>query len=94
LEQNFIGMAGALLPYDNLPARRLHAHARVMRPSQIAEVIDREFRAAVLGVHTPAMLWGPPGVGKSQIGDGSSFSVDRMTVASHVRTQANEGGGP
>ena len=38
-----------------------------MRPSQIAEVIDREFRAAAAGTHTPAMLWGPPGVGKSQI---------------------------
>jgi hypothetical protein len=38
-----------------------------MRPSQIAEVIDREFRAAASGVHTPVMLWGPPGVGKSQI---------------------------
>jgi hypothetical protein len=38
-----------------------------MRPSQIAEIVDREFRAAAAGTHTPAMLWGPPGVGKSQI---------------------------
>jgi hypothetical protein len=38
-----------------------------MRPSQITEVVDREFRAAAAGMHTPAMLWGPPGVGKSQI---------------------------
>ncbi|HSD55142.1 MAG TPA: VWA-like domain-containing protein [Burkholderiales bacterium] len=38
-----------------------------MRPSQIAEVIDREFRAEAAGTHTPAMLWGPLGVGKSQI---------------------------
>ena len=38
-----------------------------MRPSEIAEVIDREFRAAGSGAHTLAMLWGPPGVGKSQI---------------------------
>jgi hypothetical protein len=31
---------------------------------------------------------------RSQFGDGSTFSVDRMTVAGHVRTQANEGGRP
>jgi MoxR-like ATPase len=38
-----------------------------MRPSDLAAVIDREFRAAASGTHTPVMLWGPPGVGKSQL---------------------------
>jgi hypothetical protein len=36
-----------------------------VRPSQIEGVLEREFLGA--GVHTPVMLWGPPGVGKSQI---------------------------
>ena len=27
----------------------------------------REFLAAAAGLHTPVMIWGPPGVGKSQI---------------------------
>ena len=31
---------------------------------------------------------------RSQIGDGSSFSVERMTVTGHVRPQTNEGGRP
>lgn len=38
-----------------------------MRPAQLALILDREFLAAADGAHTPAMLWGPPGVGKSQI---------------------------
>jgi MoxR-like ATPase len=38
-----------------------------MRPAQLAAILDREFLAAAEGSHTPVMLWGPPGVGKSQI---------------------------
>jgi MoxR-like ATPase len=38
-----------------------------MRPSHIETILDREFSAAAEGSHTPVMLWGPPGVGKSQI---------------------------
>ena len=38
-----------------------------MRPSQVHAVLEREFIAAVAGTHTPVMVWGPPGVGKSQI---------------------------
>lgn len=38
-----------------------------MRPSHLIPILDREFLAAREGVHTPVMLWGPPGVGKSQI---------------------------
>jgi hypothetical protein len=38
-----------------------------MRPSHIFRILEREFTSAVSGQHTPVMLWGPPGVGKSQI---------------------------
>jgi len=38
-----------------------------MRPAQLLIVLEREFQAAVHGQHTPVMLWGPPGVGKSQM---------------------------
>jgi AAA domain (dynein-related subfamily) len=38
-----------------------------MRPSHVADILEREFQATVSGQHTPVMLWGPPGVGKSQI---------------------------
>jgi hypothetical protein len=38
-----------------------------MRPAQLAVVLEREFNAALDGHHTPVMLWGPPGVGKSQM---------------------------
>lgn len=38
-----------------------------MRPSQIAAVLDREFDAVGSGLHAPVMLWGPPGVGKSDL---------------------------
>jgi len=38
-----------------------------MRPAQLLAVLDREFISAREGHHTPVMLWGPPGIGKSQI---------------------------
>ena len=38
-----------------------------MRPAQLLTVLDREFLSAREGHHTPVMLWGPPGIGKSQI---------------------------
>ena len=38
-----------------------------MRPAQLQAVLDREFMSARVGYHTPVMLWGAPGVGKSQI---------------------------
>ncbi len=38
-----------------------------MRPSQLQNVIEREFLSARVGTHTPVMIWGPPGVGKSQL---------------------------
>ena len=38
-----------------------------MRPAQLLTILDREFTSTDQGHHTPVMLWGPPGVGKSQI---------------------------
>ncbi len=38
-----------------------------MRPAHISAVIEQEFASTQQGFHTPVMLWGPPGVGKSQI---------------------------
>jgi hypothetical protein len=38
-----------------------------MRPAQLLKVLDREFLSTHSGYHTPVMLWGPPGVGKSQM---------------------------
>ncbi len=38
-----------------------------MRPAQLVPLLEREFRAAREGHHTAVMLWGPPGVGKSQM---------------------------
>ncbi|MEW7978975.1 MAG: AAA domain-containing protein [gamma proteobacterium symbiont of Phacoides pectinatus] len=38
-----------------------------MRPTQLMTVLDREFASTRHGHHTPVMLWGPPGVGKSQM---------------------------
>ncbi|MGD8484920.1 MAG: MoxR family ATPase, partial [Thioalkalispiraceae bacterium] len=38
-----------------------------MRPAHLYTVLDREFTSTRQGHHTPVMLWGPPGVGKSQI---------------------------
>ena len=38
-----------------------------MRPAQISQVLNKEFESTEHGHHTPVMIWGPPGVGKSQI---------------------------
>ena len=38
-----------------------------MRPAKLLVVLEREFQSTESGHHTPAMLWGPPGVGKSQM---------------------------
>ena len=38
-----------------------------MRPAHLFTVLDREFVSTKAGHHTPVMLWGPPGVGKSQL---------------------------
>ncbi|MCP3687788.1 MAG: AAA domain-containing protein, partial [Gammaproteobacteria bacterium] len=38
-----------------------------MRPAHISAVIEQEFASTQQGFHTPVMLWGPPGVGKSQL---------------------------
>ncbi len=38
-----------------------------MRPAHLMSVLDKEFLGTRSGHHTPVMLWGPPGVGKSQM---------------------------
>ncbi|MGF1547280.1 MAG: AAA family ATPase [Thiotrichales bacterium] len=38
-----------------------------MRPAHLLSVLDCEFLGARTGHHTPVMLWGPPGVGKSDL---------------------------
>ena len=38
-----------------------------MRPAHLLVVLEKEFLGTEFGHHTPVMLWGPPGVGKSQM---------------------------
>ena len=38
-----------------------------MRPAMLRQILDTEFNSTLEGHHTPVMLWGPPGVGKSQM---------------------------
>jgi DNA polymerase III delta prime subunit len=38
-----------------------------MRPAHLLTVIEKEYSSTSRGHHTPVMLWGPPGVGKSQM---------------------------
>jgi len=38
-----------------------------MRPAHLLAVIEKEYDSTQHGHHTPVMLWGPPGVGKSQM---------------------------
>lgn len=38
-----------------------------MRPAHISTILEQEFLSTREGHHTPVMIWGPPGVGKSQL---------------------------
>jgi len=38
-----------------------------MRPSYLQVILDSEFSSTGAGHHTPVMIWGPPGVGKSEL---------------------------
>jgi hypothetical protein len=38
-----------------------------MRPAQLLVILEQEFISTRAGHHTPVMLWGPPGVGKSDM---------------------------
>ncbi len=38
-----------------------------MRPEQVSKILNQEFDSVTRGHHTPVMLWGAPGIGKSQI---------------------------
>lgn len=38
-----------------------------MRPAQLLTILEQEFKSTRAGHHTPVMLWGPPGVGKSDM---------------------------
>ncbi|HCQ70109.1 MAG TPA: ATPase [Gammaproteobacteria bacterium] len=38
-----------------------------MRPEQVSKILTQEFESVIDGHHTPVMLWGAPGIGKSQI---------------------------
>jgi hypothetical protein len=38
-----------------------------MRPAQILAILETEYSSTEHGHHTPVMLWGPPGVGKSDM---------------------------
>jgi hypothetical protein len=38
-----------------------------MRPNQLIKILEQEFISTRAGHHTPVMLWGPPGVGKSDM---------------------------
>jgi len=38
-----------------------------MRPAHLLAVLKKEFDSVHHGHHTPVMMWGPPGVGKSQM---------------------------
>lgn len=48
-----------------------------MRPAHLDTVFDQEFFAAQKGHHTPVMVWGAPGVGKSQL-------INQVGIRHHV----------
>jgi DNA polymerase III delta prime subunit len=51
-----------------------------MRASQLFVVLDQEFKSTKTGHHTPVMIWGPPGVGKSQLVSQLAQKHDRPLI--------------
>ncbi len=42
-----------------------------MRPEQVSKILNEELVSVMQGYHTPVMLWGAPGIGKSKIISGN-----------------------
>jgi MoxR-like ATPase len=63
------GLLPTVAPIPNDPSNPpdVRSPSSSMRPAQIKRVLEREFLSTAEGHHTPVMLWGPPGVGKSQM---------------------------
>lgn len=53
-----------------------------MRPLHLARILREELKATRNGSHTPVMLWGPPGIGKSQIvmGMGADLGIPIIDI--------------
>lgn len=53
-----------------------------MRPANLYSVLAKEFTSAKQGIHTPVMIWGPPGIGKSQLIEqvATAFSVPLIDI--------------
>ncbi len=49
------------------PSTEANGAFPAMKPSHLSAILAREFAAAGAGSHTPVMLWGAPGTGKSEI---------------------------
>ena len=59
-----------------------------MRPAELLAILDREFLSARDRQHTPVMLWGPPGVGKSQMV--AQVATKHATVVIDIRLSQME----
>ena len=59
-----------------------------MRPEQVSKVLTQEFESVIHGHHTPVMLWGAPGIGKSQIV--SQVAVDHKVPMIDIRLSQME----
>jgi len=60
-------MIKAQVVHSDLPSLPIIINHLHMRPAHLIRVLDREYTSTRRGHHTPVMLWGPPGVGKSQM---------------------------
>lgn len=54
-----------------------------MRPLHLKSVLDKELSSAPDGHHTPVMIWGPPGIGKSRLV--TSVAVSRSVPVIDLR---------
>jgi putative ribosome biogenesis GTPase RsgA len=57
-----------------------------MRPEQVSKILTQEFESVFDGHHTPVMLWGATGIGKSQIISqvASNHDVEIIDIAGDV----------